>query len=332
VGPGGEWEAGDGRVIASCGEALIDFVPDGDDGSSRWFELLGGSPYNVARGLGRLGAASCFVGAVSTDFFGDELVRGLEDCSVSTEHVSRLERPTTLSFVRLDGGGPSYAFYSAESADRHFSSGDYASLAGSFSAMHFGSNSLVLEPGATAFESLMSEAAGRGLVSLDPNVRPRLIGDRDAYLRRLGRLVAMADVVKLSDEDLAYLEPGGDHREAAARLLEAGPALVVLTSGRHGSTAWTVAAEASAPVRPVPVVDAIGAGDGFMAGLLAFLDGATLLRRSALVEMRRDELRSMLAFATDVAAAVCTRRGAEMPSSADLASLARAASTPHGTP
>ncbi|HTW99002.1 MAG TPA: PfkB family carbohydrate kinase, partial [Acidimicrobiales bacterium] len=160
-------------VIASCGEALIDFVAD-EGAPEVWRQLIGGSPYNVARGLGRLGTPAAFVGAISTDFFGDRLVGDLVASGVSDEHVVRLERPTTLSFVGLDHGTPSYAFYSAESADRYYAVDDPADLVQRFAAVHVGSNSLVLEPAATSFEAIASAAAGRRLVSLDPNVRPRL--------------------------------------------------------------------------------------------------------------------------------------------------------------
>jgi fructokinase len=316
-------------VIASCGEALVDFVPGGADLPAAWQELLGGSPYNIARGLGRLGTPCAFVGAISTDFFGDELVHGLEDCGVSLEHVARLEQPTTLSFVRLDQAGPSYAFYSAEAADRHFAPEDPAALVDRFAALHFGSNSLALEPAATAFETLASAAAGRRLVSLDPNVRPRLFehrgipADRVAYLERIERFVALADVVKLSDEDLGFLDLDGRPEDAAVGLLRAGPALVVLTRGAQGSVAWTAAGVASAPAFSVEVVDTIGAGDGFMAGALTFLADHGLLDRGAISAMAPSALEAMLDFAGRVAAVVCTRRGADMPSRAELALLGR---------
>jgi len=314
-------------MIASCGEALVDFVPAGG-GPGSWHELLGGSPYNIARGLGRLGTPCAFVGAVSKDMFGEELVRGLEEAGVDLAEVQRSSRPTTLSFVGgLDTGGPSYAFYSAEAADRHFASEDPATLAGQFSALHFGSNSLALEPGAQAFEALARAAAASRLVSLDPNVRPRLIADprlvadRDGYLERVRRIIGLCTVLKLSDEDLSVLEPGArglPPGEVAAELLRSGPALVVLTRGSDGATAWTATATVTVPALPVRVVDTIGAGDGFMAAILAFLAEHDLLGRPAVEAMDTAILTAMLECAARVAATVCTRRGADMPARDEL--------------
>ncbi len=314
-------------VIASCGEALVDFVPATSGaqdraGTASWFELLGGSPYNVARGLGRLGAPSAFVGAISTDFFGDELVGGLEQSAVSAEHVARLERPSTLSFVRLDGGGPSYAFFSAESADRHFALDDPKATASAFEALHFGSNSLVLEPGASEFESLAAAAsAQRRLVSLDPNVRPRLVPDRDDYLRRLDRLVALADLVKMSDEDVDWIAPDSGAERTAERMLQEGAVLVVVTSGRAGAAAWTRTSEAAVTAPIVEVLDTIGAGDGFTAALLSFLHERGHLTRGEIEALSETELEELLTFAAAVAATVCTRRGADMPTRREVEAL-----------
>jgi fructokinase len=313
-------------MIVTCGEALVDFValPSSEPragGGRAFLELLGGSPYNVARGVGRLGSPAGFAGAISTDFFGDELVAGLADCGVTLDRVQRLDRPTTLSFVRLDGGGPSYAFYSAESADRHFSADPDVLLAG-LGALHVGSNSLVLEPAATAFERLAAAAAARGaLVSLDPNVRPRLVADRRSYLERLDRLVRIAGIVKLSDEDLDFIEPGAAPGGAAERLLGAGAALVVVTSGAGGARAWTASGTASVVAPEVDVVDTIGAGDGFTAGLLARLDEHGRLSRAAIAALSPGDLDALLRFAAAVAATVCTRRGADMPTREEVAAL-----------
>ncbi len=302
-------------VIACCGEALVDFVRSGDHPPS-WTQLLGGSPYNVARGLGRLGAGAAFVGAISLDIFGEGLVAGLLDSGVSIEHVLRLDRPTTLSFVEESPAGTRYGFFSEGSADRHFESPDPGGLAGRFDVLHFGSNSLVLEPAASRFEALLeTAAAARRLVSLDPNVRAPLIATAgaDAYRARLRRLLGRAGVVKVSDEDLAFLEPDLSPERSARRLLDGGAALVLLTRGAQGSAALSASASASRPAVPVEVLDTIGAGDAFLAGALCYLSERRALSQEAVGSLEATALEELLQLASSVAAEVCRRRGADMP-------------------
>ncbi|HLX78912.1 MAG TPA: carbohydrate kinase [Acidimicrobiales bacterium] len=308
-------------MIASCGESLVDFVPDLTGSSSRWTDFVGGSPYNVARGLGRLGIESAFVGAISTDLFGEELLAGLESSGVATDYVVRLDRPSTLSFVRIDDSDAEYAFYNATSADRNWPGTDNTTLLAAVDALHFGSNSLVLEPGASEFERLMGLAKQAHVVSFDPNVRPQLVEGGEHLADRFYQLAALADIVKLSADDIRYLEPRVSAAEMAGRILSQGAALVFVTCGQRPTIAFTPRLEVTRSPKKVHVVDTIGAGDGFMAGLLASLSERGLLSKDGLSAISIEELDTVLDFALRVAAAVCTRRGAEMPTKDDLAEI-----------
>jgi len=176
----------------------------------------------------------------------------------------------------------------------------------------------VREPGASAYEALMRREHGRRIVGLDPNVRPGLVGDRGAYLRRLEGWVALADLVKVSRADLAWLYPGGDPEAVAREWLARGPAVVVVTRGSEGAVAYGPAGRIEVPGLPAAVVDTVGAGDAFTAGLLAALVDAGRLERDALRGTTADELRAALAFANAAAAVTCTRPGADPPTREEI--------------
>jgi fructokinase len=294
---------------------LIDLLPDGE---GRWHAVVGGSPCNVARGLGRLGLATTFVGAISTDTFGDQIVAELIGSGVQVGLVTRLARPTTLSFVALAEGGAQYAFYASGAADRYFRAEDPArSLAGT-DAVHFGSNSLFFGAAADEFAALMAAAAGTRFVSFDPNILPRLVSSWTRLRARYRELAPYADVVKLSKEDLGYLAPERAPEREAEQLIAGGASLVVVTAGAAGATAYTAAHTSTCPAIPVEVADTIGAGDGFMVGLLAALADAGRLAPGVLGKLTEDDLGAALELATRVAATVCARRGAVMPTRQEL--------------
>jgi fructokinase len=297
-------------VIAVCGEALIDMTPAGDDFRPR----AGGSPLNVAVGLGRLGLATTFLGRISTDPFGDTLVRHLEGNRVDTSLVVRGPELTTLAFVHSAGGGETYSFYAERSADRLLRVEDLPTSLEGVEALHFGSLSLALEPGATALRTLLEREADRRLISLDPNIRPALLPDRDIYRPLLERLVARASLVKVSDVDAGWIYPGEAAEDVVARWRALGAALVVVTRGPGGSWADNGSAVATAPAHTIPnVVDTIGAGDAFTSGLLAWLASHQRLQRQALLDLDGVELGDALRFAALVSALTCTRAGAEPP-------------------
>jgi len=302
-------------LILSCGEALIDFIPvDLAAGGHGYRPCPGGSPYNVARALGRLGVPTGFLSAISRDFFGDQLVEGLRESKVLTEFVQRLDRPSTLGFVSLDRAEASYAFYDAAAANRSWSGTPGAAQLEPVAALHFGSISLLREPAASAYEALfLREAGGRRAVSFDPNIRRDLITDEAAYRARLGRLLASADIVKVSSQDLDWMMPGVAPDAVAASCFTGRAALVVITHGAEGVTGWTRRSRVEEPCVPTEVVDTVGAGDSFMAGLLANLHGAGVLSPTDLPQLSEAALRNALVAGQHVASMTFRRQGADAP-------------------
>jgi fructokinase len=300
-------------VILVAGEALVDLTPARCGDGSGYLPHPGGSPYNVAVGLGRLEVPVAFLGRLSTDTFGRLLRDHLQASQVSLAYVVDAEEPTTLAFVHLrDDEEPAYAFYTEGTAGRVLLP-EHLPAIPEGAAMHFGSFSLALEPGASTLEGLMRRESRRRLLSLDPNVRPGLVPDRDAYLRRLEGLVRLADLVKVSRVDLAWLYPREDPDAAASRWLGSGPALVLVTMGGDGAVAFGVAARAGAATPPVTVVDTVGAGDAFTSAALAWLHRHDALHRRGLETLDASALTALLRFANAIAAETCTRAGADPP-------------------
>ena len=267
-------------MILCGGETLIDFIPvQSGDGSLAYRPANGGSVHNVALALGRLGVPVGFVGGVSTDFFGEALTRGLEANGVSTTHVARLDRPTTLAFVNFAGGEARYAFYDAEAADRHWQLSEMPAIVPEVSALQFGGISLIRLPAAQDYAELMLRQAGRRVICFDPNIRPNLVADEAGYRARLAAFFRHANVIKVSDADLHWLAPGEDAAELAAGWLATEARLVLVTRGGEGATVFARNAVASRPAVPVKVADTVGAGDAFMGGLLAALHDRDLLEQ-----------------------------------------------------
>ncbi|MEQ1524547.1 MAG: PfkB family carbohydrate kinase, partial [Aestuariivirga sp.] len=187
-------------MIVSCGEALIDMLPrTSKEGAAVYQPFNGGSPFNTAIALGRLGIITGFFSGLSTDFFGDSLVAALKASNVDLKYTKVWDRPSTLAFVKLDNGQARYSFFDDNSAGRMLTTKDLPKLAADVNALHFGSFSLVPEPGASTLEALMAREAEKRVICLDPNVRETLIKDRREYLERINRLIAMCDILKISD-------------------------------------------------------------------------------------------------------------------------------------
>jgi fructokinase len=308
------------RVIVICGEALIDFTLARVGKAEGYRAHPGGSPYNVAVGLGRLEVRVAFLGRISQDFFGERLRQNLRDNGVDVRYVREGREPSTLAFVHAPKGAePQFAFYGEGTADRRLRPEDVpAAFPADVHALHFGSISLVLEPAATTLEGVMRREHGRHLVSLDPNVRPGLIADRDAYRARLEGWVRAADVVKVSRADLSWLYPEDPVERIAERWKGLGPALVVVTLGREGAEGWGNAGMCRVPGMRVRVVDTVGAGDAFTSGLLAWVYRSDRLTRGGVERLSTDELAAALGYANRVAALTCTRAGADPPRRAEV--------------
>jgi fructokinase len=308
-------------MILVAGEALIDLVPVPGAAEPTFVARAGGSPFNVAIGLGRLGLPAGFLGRLSRDPFGRLLRHRLEEAGVDVRLVVDGDEPSALAVVDLVAGAePAYTFHGEGTADRLLRVADLpAALPDAVSALHVGSISLVREPGASAYETLMRREHGRRVISLDPNVRPGLVGPRPAYVTRLEGWLALADVVKVSSADLAWLYPGRPHDDVARAWRARGPAIVVVTCGSDGAAAYGPAGRVEVPGTRVAVADTVGAGDAFTAGLLAALADAGRLDVRTIAGTDGAELRDALAFANAAAAVTCTRRGADPPTRAEVA-------------
>lgn len=304
-------------MIVVAGEALVDLAPRDD----LLVPLPGGAPYNVALGLGRLGHATAFLGRLSSDGFGRRLADHLAAEGVDLGLAVTTDDPTTLAVVHLDADGrASYGFYLAGTSAAGLSTADLPELpAGAALHVSLGAVSLDTVPAGAALEALIASARDRHLVMLDPNVRPGAIIDLADYTDRLGRLVSTIDLVKVSDEDLATLEPGSDPLALARTWAGTGTPLVVVTRGPDGAVAMRAdRPDVAVAGEPVEVVDTVGAGDAFTAGLLAWLDAGPGLSREAVRALTDDEVAVALRHAVHVAALTCTRAGADPPRLTDL--------------
>jgi fructokinase len=304
-----------------CGEALFDFFLDRDEGAAaaRYAARAGGSPFNVAVGLARLGDRVGLLTGLSTDLLGDRLARVLEEEGVSTAYAVRTDRPTTISLVGLDAAGvPAYQFYRNGSADTGLMLSDLPALGPDVSGLHFGSYSIAVAPTAEALAALAAREADR-FVSLDPNVRPTVEPDMAVWRARIDVLLPHVDVMKISAEDLDLLHPGRRPEDHAADLIAQGVRLVVVTGGGDAVRGWAAGGtEAEAAPPEVAVIDTVGAGDTFMAAMLHWLVMAGTGPQAAAGGLDSSGLKDMLSFAARAAAITCTRRGADLPRLAEL--------------
>jgi fructokinase len=305
-----------GGVIVVGGEALFDIVAgDGDALEAH----AGGGPFNAARAIARLGQPAVYLGRLSTDRFGARLERILLDDGVHLESVVRTEDPTTLALAELgDGGSVSrYRFYTqGTSAAGLTSEAALVALPARVDTLFVGTLGLVLEPMASALEAVVDRLSGTDtMIAVDPNCRPHVIGDPAAYRKRLKWILARTHLLKVSEEDVQFLDPDRDPVSATRALLVDGPAVGVLTRGGDGAVVVTPDREVVVTAPPVNVVDTIGAGDAFAGGFLSWwrergLGTAPLGDLDTVVEAT--------AFACRVAAKTCERAGASPPYRSEL--------------
>ena len=297
------------RRVLVVGEALVDLVQRAD-GSRH--EAPGGSPANVALTLGRLGRHPQLLTSLGDDERG-RAVRGWLEKSGVQVTGSGAERTSTATAVLDATGAATYEFDLAWSVDTQ--------LAGPADVLHVGSIATVIEPGASDVLRLVEERRENATITFDPNIRPALIDDAGAARARVEQLVGLADVVKVSDEDLRWLRPDQSLSEAAADWLALGPAAVVVTLGGEGAFALTVAGRVSILAPLVTVVDTVGAGDTFMGALIDGLvdaDVAGADRRAALRELPLGVLERIMRRSADAAAITVSRPGADPPTREEL--------------
>ena len=288
-------------MILCAGEALIDMLPRDTADGPGFYPATGGAVFNTAIALGRLGAPAAFHSGLSSDLFGTRLADALRASGVENR-AAISDRPTTLAFVTLTDGHAEYAFYDEGTAGRMLAPADAPDMTG-IEALFVGGISLAVEPCAGAYEALALAHDDLPLM-IDPNIRPGFIRDEAAFRARLDRLLAVADIVKLSDEDMGWL--GMD----AAAVMARGPKVLCLTEGARGVRAMTASGEIAVPARRVEVVDTVGAGDTFNAGLMAGLHAAGALKTATPPE---PALRAALELGVAAAAITVSRAGANPP-------------------
>lgn len=291
----------DGVLV--LGEALIDLVPE-PGGPETLHAQPGGAPANVAVGLARLGTPVAFAGTLGSDAFASIIEHRLTGAGVDLSLCARSDLPTTLAVADLRPDGTAYHFHTDQTAT--FDLPDRTADVARFGAVYAGGLAAVVEPAASVVAATARAAARDCLLVVDPNVREDRTLDLDRSRTLLRELCDVADVIKVSDEDLARMWPDRDPDASCGELARAGR-LVVMTRGARGSTAYTHGHDpVTVPAVPVAVVNTIGAGDAFMAGVLVWLSAA-----SWRLDLPADQASAMLGFASEVAASVCAQPGSE---------------------
>jgi fructokinase len=304
----------DRSTILVCGEALFDvFCGDASAAGLQLEARAAGSPFNVAIGLARLGRRVAFCGALSNGALGRMLRARLEAEGIDSALAPAVDAPTTLSLVETDASGsPRYTFYGEQGADRRWPAGaELPELPDAIGLIQLGSYPLVVEPVASGLRALVERERGRRLISCDVNLRLGVEPSLERWRVAVEWMARRAQLMKASDEDLALLQPGEETGRIVQRWREAGCALVVVTHGAHGASAWSGAGRVHVPAEAVEVVDTVGAGDAFQAAWLCRLGELGHLRPDGLRLPDAAALSDALAFATRAAAQVCTRRGAD---------------------
>ena len=297
--------------IAVIGEAVADaFLPgEPDAGEALRMEVRpGGGPANTAVALARLGTSARFLGRLGHGPFGRLLRRHLLASGVELDAVDAAEE-ATLAVAAIDRDGQAaYEFYARGTADWQWTREELAEREPRVAAVHTGSLALAMEPGGPFIEELLERLRGQAAISIDPNVRPGIVAP-EVYRARVARWTRLADIVRLSEEDLAVLAPGVPVAETCDAWHADGVRLVVVTRGGDGALGSLDGERVEVPAVAVKAVDTVGAGDAFMAGLLHWLN-----RQGALgLELTPDGVRTALTFASHIAAETCRVPGADPP-------------------
>jgi len=305
-------------AVAVVGEVLVDMATSG---GADYVALPGGAPANVAVALSRLGVPTQLLARISDDGFG-ELIRGhLEANGVGRRYCVAAREPTTLAIATVSADkAATYSFYTEGTANWQWTADELPDrLPDQVRALVTGSLALAMPPGAQALEVFVANEHRRGevFIAYDPNIRPALAATRVAEAARVERQIALAHLVKASEEDLGWLYPDRDPVEVAHRWQRVCGGWVVLTRGAQGAYSICPSGEAVAvPGRTVRVIDTIGAGDAFLAGLLAAVADQRLFGATAHAVLQRlaeDVVIQAMSYASTVAAFACTRAGANPP-------------------
>lgn len=308
-------------MIVVCGEALFDvFAGEQTPGGIELSARIGGSPFNLAVGLARLGVPPVFFGGLSRDLFGQRLYGALEAEHVDLSGAPRPDAQTALVVVSLDQHGvPAYRFYGCATAERSVLPGDLARVPLDATVIHVGSYCMVTDPVAGTLRALIERQLGRSLIAYDPNIRLVVEPSVQVWRDTLEWMLPRTGLLKVSDEDLTHLYPHWTPQDFARHALRSGVQLVVVTRGGQGVlAAGAHGATAEVPAVPVDVVDTVGAGDTFQAGLLSWLWRRGMLSVEGLRGLDSATLAQALRFAAHAAAITCSRRGADLPRLAEV--------------
>ncbi len=307
-------------MILCCGEALIDLVQRDAEAANVFKAYNGGGIYNSAIALGRLGEKVGLFTGMSTDIFGQGLREGLRASNVSEKYLAIKPQNTTLAIVKVnEQGNAKYFFIDDASATRVLTKKDMPKLTKDVKALLFGGIALVPEPCGSTFEALVTKAAKKHVLAMDPNIRPPHIKDRKTYLARLARLIALTDILKISDEDVHWITGSTDLAKAAKSWLKKGAKVVAITRGGEGCTVFTKRYSFELAAPKVKVADTVGAGDTFTAGLLHSLNEHGQLDKKALAVIGEEALKAAAAYAMRAAAVTVSRPGADPPWAKEMA-------------
>ncbi|MFL1527692.1 carbohydrate kinase family protein [Pseudomonas sp. O230] len=302
-----------------CGEALFDFFSE-DDASGlaskvNFKAIAGGSPFNVAVGLRRLGVDAALFAGLSTDYLGRRLRQVLQDEGVRADYLMDFAAPTTLAMVAVGANGsPQYSFRGEGCADRQLKPEHLPELGPEVRGLHIGSFSLVVQPIADTLLALVQRESGKRLISLDPNVRLNPEPDIDLWRSRVATLAELADLIKVSDEDLSLLYPEQDPQRVIEGWLQHRCQVVFLTRGGEGATVFSrTHGSWSVPACSVKMADTVGAGDTFQAALITWLTEQQMDSVEGVQSLAREQIDGMLRFAVQAAALTCSKTGPDLP-------------------
>jgi fructokinase len=289
-----------------CGEVLIDLIPDG---SGERVPHVGGGPANTAKALARLGHDVYFIDGISSDKYGQMSRQELLDDEVKLDLALNSDKPTCLAIVSLnESGGASYEFEIDGTATFDFSASWLPDPSRyKPSVLHIGTLVTVIQPAADVLYDWAMQVAEFAPIVFDPNVRSVVMNDRDKYLAAVERWVAISSVVKVSDDDMAWLYPGQQYADVAKRWINDGAALVVVTRGADGLVGFTAEGSVEVPGVKVDVADTVGAGDTVGAIVVE------AMIEKGILNLTGDTLKALLSRAAIAAGITCSRKGAQPP-------------------
>lgn len=301
-------------MILCCGEALIDMIPyQLEDNQKTYIPKVGGSIYNTAIALGRMGANPFFLGAIAGDEFGEMILDELKQSKVNTSLCLQSDFNTTFAFANIKNGTTTYTFIDENSANKNINLKDISALPKEITTLYIGGICLMSEPNGSEIETFINKESKDKVVFFDPNIRPNLIKNKSVYMKRFENILLQSDIIKVSDEDLEWLYPDSNEDEICNMWLEKGLSIVVLTKGSAGALIKSNNHEVFSKGKKVEVVDTIGAGDIFNAAFVFSLSENNCLEKKTIKDVSAKILVDSLDFANKVACISVTRVGSNSP-------------------